>query len=397
MGHLQWLPGKDLVTNGTAGRLSVINYAFGNVAPDSSGQVRCASTDPNADYQRPFTAAESVNGRADRPNQQLKGNFNQLRELKARYPGLKVVVSLGGYTLSGHFSDAALTASSRQALVRSCVNMFIKGNLPGLKPGAAAGVFDGIDIDWEYPGTPGAPGNVYRPQDTRNYTLLLAEFQRQLDRAGHGDAHHGYGYCRRHYLLTAAVPAGNQKQKLQISRIHRYLDWLNLMTYDLHGPWEATGPTNFQSNLYTAANDPSPADATFSVDSVVRDYLRGGTPARQIVIGVPFYGHGWTGVPAGKRHGLYQSATGPADPGGGTANYNVLAAIDAPTHRDAVTGGYWKYDGNTFWAYDDPTELYVKMRYVLRMHLGGAMMWSLDGDNAHGSLVRAIDRGLSGR
>lgn len=62
-----------------------------------------------------------------------------------------------------------------------------------------------------------------------------------------------------------------------------------------------------------------------------------------------------------------------------------------------MTGGYWKYDGNTFWAYDDPTELYVKMRYVLRMHLGGAMMWSLDGDNAHGSLVRAVDRGLSGR
>jgi chitinase len=70
------------------------------------------------------------------------------------------------------------------------------------KPGLGAGVFDGIDIDWEYPASPGNDGNVYRPEDTANYTALLKEFRSQLDAYGK--------QAGRHYLLTAAMPASQQ-------------------------------------------------------------------------------------------------------------------------------------------------------------------------------------------
>jgi chitinase len=130
---------------------------------------------------------------------------------------------------------------------------------------------------------------------------------------------------------------------------------------------------------------------------VVNAYLRGGTPSRKIVIGTPFYGHGWTGVPDGGRHGLFQPATGPAaDPefGPGTASFRTLKSFAGQEFRDPVTRGFWKYDGATFWAYDDPAVLLDKTAYVLARRLGGVMMWELSLDDEQATLVRTIDRGL---
>ncbi|MBY8852753.1 glycosyl hydrolase, partial [Saccharothrix sp. MB29] len=167
---------KNLVTNGTAPRLTHLNYAFGFL--DEGGA--CVSSDPWADYQRPFTAEQSVSGKADEAGQALSGNLNQLKQLKAKYPKLRINISLGGWTGSKYFSNAALTPRSRAAHVASCVDMWLKGDLPGLAPGAAAGVFDGIDLDWEWPASEAAPGNVVRPEDKENFTALLVEYRKQL-------------------------------------------------------------------------------------------------------------------------------------------------------------------------------------------------------------------------
>ncbi|MFL5702228.1 MAG: glycoside hydrolase family 18 protein, partial [Ktedonobacteraceae bacterium] len=251
---------KNLVTSGSASKMTVVNYAFGNI---NAQNLQCFEAnqagqgDAWADYQRPALASESVDGVADVNNQPLRGNFNQLRKLKLLYPNLKVMISLGGWTWSAHFSDAALTEQSRKTFVQSCLNQYILGNLPQLAgdpaggPGAAANVFDGIDIDWEYPASPGNVGNVYRPVDTKNFTLLLAEFRKQLDALGKQTG--------KHYLLSIAAPAGKtQYAKIQLNKIGQYLDWINLMTYDYHGPWETNGPTNFNAPLYGSPNDPSP-------------------------------------------------------------------------------------------------------------------------------------------
>ncbi|GCE47168.1 GH18 family chitinase [Thermosporothrix hazakensis] len=398
---------KNLVTSGSMNTLTTINYAFGNI----STSLRCYEEnragwgDSWADYQRSFQASESVDGVGDTWDQPLKGNFNQLKKLKARYPNVKILISLGGWTWSGRFSDAALPAN-RAAFVKSCIDQYIKGNLPQIDGdpaggnGAAAGIFDGIDIDWEYPAMPafegdpsrGIPPNTYRPEDTQNYTALLAEFRKQLDEIG---AQNG-----KHYLLTAAVPSGVDKiEKIQVNSFSQYLDWVNVMTYDMHGAWDAQGPTNFQSPLYPSPNDPSTGvQKNYNIDFAIQQYLNGGVPAGKLLLGVPFYGRGWTNVP-NQNNGLYQTSPNMQPAPGtyeqGIEDYKVLKKLAGYTsYRDPITHSYWLFNGSTFWTLDDPVALKDKINYLKSKGLGGLMAWEMDGDD--GTLIQAIHEGISG-
>jgi chitinase len=383
---------KNIVTSGSADKLTVINYAFGNVAPDTSGQVVCKLTDEWADYQVPWSADQSVTGQEVTWPNPILGNFQQLKALKSLYPNLKVVISLGGWTLSKYFSDAALTPASRTAFVQSCIDLFIKGNLPdpgwgGMGgPGSAADVFDGIDIDWEYPAAEGNPGNIVRPEDTRNFTLLMAEFRKQLNAIDP------------HLLLTAATPAGQDTYSLiELGKVARSINWFNLMTYDFHGPWENS--TNFQSNLFTSHKDPS--SPRYSVVDTVTGYLKARVPAGKIVVGVPFYGHGWEGV-TNDNHGLYQAATGPAagTSEAGTENFNVLEGLIGAggfvRYWDNKTQAAWLFNTatSTFWTYDDAKTITAKTEYIRHEDLGGVMFWDLTGDDTSGTLIQAIAKGL---
>ncbi len=400
---------KDLDTRGIAGKLDFLIYDFENIDPVNLTcfeATKGASQDENnpnagdgagdayADYQKTYDAATSVDGVADTWNQPLVGTFNQLRKLKARHPNLKILASLGGWTYSKYFSDAAATASSRQRLVSSCVDMFIKGDLPvqgGFGgPGTAAGIFDGFDIDWEYPGTAGHVGNHYGPQDTANFTALLAEFRGELDAFGSANG-------RRMYL-TAAVPSGQDKiAKLETDRIGQYLDYANLMSYDMHGAWDSQGPTNLQAPIFDSPNDPSspipPGSERYTIDNSVKAWtegdpaygIPGGFPASKLNLGFPFYYRGWSGVAAGGNHGLYQSASGPSSARplsqvAGTAYYKELTGlVDNPstTFFDPVTQSAWFHNGSEFFTGDSKQSIKVKVDYLHCKGLAGAMMFSL--------------------
>ena len=382
---------KSMDTLGQASKLTTINYAFGNV----NAQGRCfmvnqaGQGDAYADYQKGFDAATSVDGVADTWDQPLKGNFNQLKELKAKHPNLKVLISLGGWTYSKYFSDAALTPASRQALVSSCIDLYLKGNLPVFGgepaggPGSAFGVFDGIDIDWEWPGSEGNVGNVIRPQDKQNFTLLLQEFRRQMTAYG--------ATVGKSYKLTAFLPADPAKitAGIEVPQVFSALDWGTIQGYDFHGAWENT--TNHQGNLYAAAGDPAPVK--FSGDLAISTYLSRGAAAKKLLLGVPYYGRGWTGVAAGGRNGLFMpgsAATGTYEPG--IEDYKVLKNRPGTRYRDTAAGALWLYDGTNWWSYDDPQVITQKAAYVKSRGLGGIMAWELDGDD--GTLTAAVDAGL---
>ncbi|MEU1288664.1 glycoside hydrolase family 18 protein [Kitasatospora sp. NPDC005856] len=380
---------KRVQESGQAAKLTVINYAFGNVSAEGTcfESNEAGQGDARNDYQRSFSAAESVDGVADSPGQKLKGHFNQLRKLKAKNPQLRTVISLGGWSWSKYFSDAAATDEARKKFVSSCIDLYVKGDVPVLADspeggkGAAAGVFDGIDIDWEYPGGGGDAGNVVRPEDGRNFTLLMQEFRDQLDALS--------GKKGKHYLLTAAVAANETvADRLELPRLSESVDWLNVMTYDLHGPWEGKGPANHQANLYSDPTDPDPRRR--SADTAVTHYQERGMPSEQLVLGAPLYGHGWTGVAPGKRGGLFQSATGAAP----DHSYQEINALPGKVYLDRDHGASWKYDGTTFYSYDTAEVLTQKARYTRWNDLGGVMVWSLDGDDAQGSAIAALDRGL---
>jgi chitinase len=388
---------KNVKTSGSAEKLTAINYAFGKVAPDDSGKVVCKLADDWADYQKPWSADESVTGQAVTWPRPILGNFQQLQALKEQNPDLKVLISIGGWTFSKYFSDAALTKQSREQFVSSCIDLFIKGNIPepgwgGMGgAGAAAGLFDGIDVDWEWPGSEGNTGNIIRPQDKQNYTKLLQEFRKQLHAYGNGKAH-------KEYLLTAFLPASSAKidAGVEVPDVFGALSFGNLQGYDFHGAWEST--TNHQSNLHDSASDPT--SPRYSDEGVVNAYLSRGAPPKELVVGVPFYSRGWTGV-APANHGLYQPSVGPA-PGtweAGVDDYKVakdrLTSGGFTRYEDPAASAAWLFDGSTFWTFDDPPIMTSRAAYVRSQKLGGIMFWELSGDTTDGELVGAISDGLS--
>jgi len=382
---------KNIETSGSAARLTHINYAFGNVRNDRCEVGVIQPSDPNtglggdafADYTKSFGAGDSVSGTADTWDQPLRGNWNQLKQLKAKHPGLKVLISLGGWTWSRGFAHAA-RPENRQAFVASCVDAYIKGNLPVTDgaggTGAAAGVFDGIDIDWEYPAACGL--QCGGPEDTANFTALLAEFRRQLDAVRPG------------LLLTIAAGAGVDKIRVtQPGQYAQYLDYINVMTYDFHGAWDPT--TNHHSALYATANDPSTGDTKkYNTNDAIQAFLATGVPASKLNVGIGFYGRGWTNV-AKTNNGLYQSGT--AAPGryeAGIEDWKVLKALNYPGYDDAAAGAHWIYNGTTWWSVDDPANIQRKMSYVKSQSLGGAFSWDFSGDDTNGTLLKAMADGL---
>ncbi|HLK01504.1 MAG TPA: glycoside hydrolase family 18 protein, partial [Streptosporangiaceae bacterium] len=418
---------STLVGNGAAAKLSTIIYDFENIDPtnltcfetikasdasnDSDPNAGDGAGDAFADYQKGYSG-NSVDGSSDVFSQPLAGNFNQLRELKVKFPNLKILLSIGGWTYSKYFSSAAASQASRQKFVSSCIDMFLQGNVPtGVQgdqhggPASAAGIFDGFDIDWEYPASAnGHTGNITSPNDTANYTALLQEFRTELNAFGQKTG--------RYYELTAALPSGQDKIRLiQTSQIGKYLDFADVMTYDMHGAWE--NGTNFQAPLHNSAQDPSPVippgNEKYNIDTAITawttglpDYnIPGGLPASKINLGIPWYWRGWTGVPTGSTNGLYQPATGPSaqfstSQTAGVADWKelVAAGLTGGAFFNSATQSSWIYSGNNFYTGATPQSIAASDAYVAQQGLGGVFAFSLDQDDSSSTLLNAMTGGL---
>ncbi|AWS40648.1 glycosyl hydrolase family 18 protein [Streptosporangium sp. 'caverna'] len=407
---------RNLDTTGAAAKLTHLNYAFGNIDPVNltclQGVTKGTTANPqdpnqgdgsgdaDADYGRPMSASQSVDGVADTGWEKLRGNYNQLRKLKAKYPNLKVLISLGGWTYSKYFSDVAATDASRRKFVSSCIDTYIKGNLPLYNaaggPGSAAGIFDGIDLDWEWPGSEGHPGNHIGPNDKANNTLLIAEFRRQLDALTEETG--------KRYQLTAFTPADPAKisSGWDLPEVAKSLDVFNVQGYDFHGSgsdnsWEPNR-AGHQANLYADTDDPY--SFHFSVENAVNTYLQAGVNPRKITIGLAYYGRGWQGVADGGKSGEWQSATGAA-PGqfpdeAGTRGYsNLVAGVPGCTVRhdeQSVATYCFTGNGGQWWSFDDAWSIARKTAWLKSKGLLGAMIWEMSGDP--GSLTTALDAGL---
>jgi len=344
VGYLpSWAIGHDYAVGDVpAMNLTHLVYAFAKVTDTGECAMASPKVDPSA--------------------------FAELRRLRTNSHGLQMSISIGGAGASDRFPNATNSPEARTRFASSCAS-FMKQH-----------GFDGIDVDWEYPSD--ADQKV-------NFTALLVELRSQLDQLGQNDA--------RHYILTIAAPAGPAHYvNLELDRLASSVDWINLMTYAFHGTWSQV--TNFNAPLFASSTDPSSTiqRIIYNTDAAVQAYLGAGVPSDKIVVGVPFYGYGWKGVPD-VNNGLYQQSAGLPD---GTRVPGVFTYRDLKNRYVGTYTRFWHDEAQVPWlydstagvmiTYDDPTSVAVKANYVRSHGLGGVMIWELSTDDVEHSLVSAI-------
>lgn len=296
-------------------------------------------------------------------------NFKKLNELKKVNPNLKILISVGGWSWSKNFSDAVLTQESREKFANSAVLFVQKHHI------------DGVDLDWEYPGLPG-DGNVYRPEDKENFTAILKLIRAKFDSLETNN---------RHYFLTIATGSSqNYLDHTNLREAHKFLDFINIMTYDFYGEGSIT--TGHHANLYPSSSDNS--KNIRSAINAVQQHVNAGIPINKIVLGVPFYGRWWKGVMP-TNNGLYQEIFGKT----GTFNYDAIAdSLKNKTgfveswDESAKTPYIWREKDSLFMTYDNEKSIKYKMDYIKNKDLGGIMFWQFNGDN--GALLDAISNNL---
>lgn len=399
-------------------KLTHINYAFATVGENYKielldSAINIKNVYPNQNASLPF-----------------KGQFNLINVYKAQYPNVKVLISIGGWAASGGYWEMCADSTRRDIFAQSCVDFLRKYN------------FDGIDIDFEYPTS--ALGAVH-PLDEMlymtkygnviygNYVKMMRQLRRKLDAAGKTDS--------KYYLNSIAASAsGWTFSGMGLGEYCNYLDYINIMSYDLHGAWnQYVGP---QSAVYANPADPETNgqdQPTLNIDWTVK-YYSGIIHPSKINVGIPYYSRGWSQVTGGtsglwgttptathtytynykgqfysKNQTIGQGAAGidgiwndpkpEADAGAnplwhvynllknpGTQTYDYLAGTPLAGPQTGITGytknfenitktvSIWNAAKQTFLTYEDTISLEHKLDYINSRGLGGMMFWELSGD-----------------
>jgi chitinase len=357
-----------------ASRLTMALYAFVDLCWDG----KHGNPEPSVNYVA--ACQEPLNGAlAWRDEAEDGANLRALVALKQQHPQFKVVISVGGWDWSNRFSNVAASAPARANFIASTLKTMRKYGL------------DGVDLDWEYPGEAGVPcvaGEVCaRPEDRQNFITWVRELRVAFDAAGQQDG--------KHYSITIAAGAnGNYVGDGKwLKELAAGLDWINIMAYDYHMPWEKS--TGHHAALYADPKDPVAADGFYASRSVQR-YLGAGVAADKLVLGVPFYGYGWKGCAAGPdSDGQYQLCAGGVTDGingGNSYGYGAIQARQGKRFRNTAAKVPYLYDaaGQVWITYEDPESLKEKARYIKQQKLRGAMFWELSADDSEHQLLRTL-------
>ena len=332
VGYVMGSRGKDFTTI-NATKLTHLNYAFASII---NGEIAFRFRSPEQE-------------------QRVKQNLNKLTDLRKINPDLKILISVGGWGNCAGFSDAALTPETRLAFAKSGVKFIGEYG------------FDGIDLDWEYPGQIGE-NEKFRPEDKENFTLMLKALRDEFTKTG------------THYLLTIATGADEEYFRwTNLGEAQQYLDFINIMSYDFY-----SGLSTISGHHSNLSKTDIPGSANISTVIAVERHTKLGVPAEKLVVGVPFYGRYWRGVPE-TNHGLYQK-------GSTTGAYKVYSDITSNYLNKNTFTRYWdpaakapylySKDSAMVITYDDPESLSVKTDYIRTKHLGGVMFWEYYADKS---------------
>ncbi|MEU3218803.1 glycosyl hydrolase family 18 protein [Streptomyces sp. NPDC006971] len=445
-----WRTGKDgkpayLASDIPWDKVTHLNYAFAHV--DGANKLSVGADGP--DNASTGMTWPGVAGAEMDPDLPYKGHFNLLNKFKKKHPNVKTMVSVGGWAETGGYFDASGARVDSGGFYSMATNADGSVNQAGIDTFADSAVafvrkygFNGVDIDYEYPTTMKDAGNpldrtlsnARRGGLVKGYAALMKTLREKLDRASAADG--------THYLLSVAAPSsGYLLRGMETFQVQKYLDYVNIMSYDLHGAWnEYVGPN---AALYDDGKDAELARASVYSTSQyggigylntdwAYHYFRGSMPSGRINIGLPYYTRGFknvqggtdglwgrapaTGCPAGAGltkcgdgavgidnlwHDL--DAAGKESPAGSNPMWhakNLEKGIVGDYVTDygfpadtRLTGTYarkydatlvapwlWNAQKKVFLSTEDEQSVAEKAKYVVDKGIGGTMIWELAGD-----------------
>lgn len=337
-------------------KYTIINYAF--MSPDENGTI--VLNDPWGDNL--ILGGEIDWANTSDPDNPSFVPYTSMVDL-AHQGGAKVMVSLGGWTLSTHFPAVAADPVKRTHFAAECVRMCKKYN------------FDGIDIDWEFPGASPGNGCIANPNDTENFNLMIDEIRDSLNAYGREK--------NQYYLLTAAFHSVPYlAAHLDWEHVAKVLDYINLFGYDFYGAWDPI--TNHNSPLYP------PKQGTPGVNQsegfkLLRDTYK--VPAEKLILGIGFYGRSMSGCKGGA--GLHVEHSGQPDKDsfpedeGSPSYYNILGAMgDFERKWDDTAKVPYMLGEKTpsFLGYDDIISVGYKANYIVDNNAAGCLIWEISQD-----------------
>lgn len=321
----------------------------------------------------------------DKWDQPIRGLFAEMYRLKKTNPHIKILPSVGGWTLSDPLYAIGTNPTHRATFVASMVN-FIK----------TYDFFDGIDIDWEFPGGGGANETLGSAQDGAGFVLLMRDLRLALNALSQQTG--------RTYQLTAAMSGGVPKlSQVDWESAHQYMDYINLMTYDYYGAWNGT--LGHMAGLHPNTNSPLPG---FSAEEAVTHLLNRQVPAGKITIGAAMYGRGWKNVNNVTGNNPFSGTGGEGITGSwekGIEDYkkiesSMMGGVNG-TGANGFIVGYdqqaqaayvWNPTSKTLVSFDTQRSVRAKGLFIQQHNLGGIFAWELDGDN--GQILNAMHEGL---
>ena len=327
-------------------------------------------------------------------NSSIRGTYGQMMALKQRYPDLKILPSIGGWTLSDPFYGLT-DKSNRDTFVASVKEFLLTWKF-----------YDGVDIDWEFPGGDGANPNLGNPEkDGQAYVDLMKELRNMLDQLS--------AETGKNYELTSAIGAGWDKIKdVDYAAAQQYMDYFFVMTYDFYGAWDNNlghqAALNCGSHISAAQcqGTLTPEDGPeYTTDNAAKAMLAQGVNPNKLVLGAAMYGRGWKGV-------TRDSMTDPSNPITGVGNGKIKGSWEEGVidYKDIIadyldhSGVEYFYDDQAqapylykastgeLITYDNAQSVKAKAAYARSNGFAGMFSWEIDADN--GDILNAIQRGL---